>query len=1208
MEIDTALKNSQQLIQGLFEVMPGFVLVVAADGSIVQANAEAIRLLGLTFDSATMRYTSHFAGELFHEDGSPWPIQDCPVTRCLMTGQPQTSQTIGTRLADGNIAWGICSAVPMLDQSSGQLTGAVSITIDITRRKLAEEELRRSHELQRKVTESADDLIFLKDLSGVYRFVNPAAARFSGLTPEQMVGKDDFALFPAELAREFRDRDRQVLESGEQVTFEDVLERDGQSQTFITSKSLCRDDQDRPIAIVGIAHDITERKLAEDQLARTCEDLRIGRAESELALQNASQALAREASEHRRSKEERHRMASVLEATSDFVGMATPDGQCLYVNAAGRKMLGRAPKEDLTGRHVRETHPDWAADKVLLQGLPAAIRDGSWSGETALLHRDGSEIPVSQVIVAHKDSAGKVEYFSTLARDISDSKRQEATIARHLFELRILNRVGTICAESATVDEVLQRVTGLISESLYPDNCGFLLLNAAGNALSPHDSFVLSDSSVRKQDIPLQAGVTGLVARTGQPRRVDDVTQEPSYLACDLRTRSELCVPLKLGATVAGVVNVEMQTVGAFSVEDERLLVAVADAVGAAIERLRAQAALAESQRRLARILEGANIGMWDWDLATNRTAFSKEWKSQLGYAPHEVADDYKEWETRVHPEDLAPALAKVKAAREERPDRYDVEFRMRHKDGTWRWILSHGFVLLGPDGQPARMMGVHLDMTERKTQEESLAQGKARLAALLESSQDAIWSIDEEQRLVVYNTTFSRLFEQIFGNAPTLGGTPRELLPPPQAEHWIRHHRRALQGEAFSVTEQYPVLGDPRDFQIQLNPAYVAGRVTGVTLVSRDVTELKRALTSLQEEQSINRSTLENISDGVIMCDERGKFKVYNPAAERILGKPGVADDPNQWSETYGLFCPDGTPFPTVDLPLVRALRGEFVDNAELLMRRDDLPEDVWLSVNTRPLVDAAGQRRGGAVAAFRDVTAQKKIQAAIEADREFKRVMLEAHDRDRKFTSLELHDGLVQDVSAAKMYVEALRTQYAATALPNRDAFKTILQTLRRAVEEGRRIMSGLCPPVMEEFGVVAGIEYLVNELQQAGTTKVTFAHDVNFHRLDLLLEGTLFRIAQEALNNVRRHSQAATAHIVLSQLPDLVRLEIRDTGVGFDISNVPHDRYGVYGMAERTRLFNGRCSIQSTPGKGTHILIELPIDPGIPLSPAPLTPSPV
>jgi len=126
--------------------------------------------------------------------------------------------------------------------------------------------------------------------------------------------------------------------------------------------------------------------------------------------------------------EEQARFEGILAATPDFVGMASPEGKAFYLNPAGRALLGLAPDASIAGFPIEEAHPPWAMEIITRTGIPTAVRDGVWSGETALLTRDGRELPLAQTIIAHHDAAGRLTYLSTIARDISARKHYEADL------------------------------------------------------------------------------------------------------------------------------------------------------------------------------------------------------------------------------------------------------------------------------------------------------------------------------------------------------------------------------------------------------------------------------------------------------------------------------------------------------------------------------------------------------------------------------------------------------------------------------------------------------------------------------------------------------------------------------------------------------------------------------------------------------------
>jgi eukaryotic-like serine/threonine-protein kinase len=140
-----------------------------------------------------------------------------------------------------------------------------------------------------------------------------------------------------------------------------------------------------------------------------------------------------------------------------------------------------------------------------------------------------------------------------------------------------------------------------------------------------------------------------------------------------------------------------------------------------------------------------------------------------------------------------------------------------------------------------------------------------------------------------------------------------------------------------------------------------------------------RQAEDALRQQTRILHSILDSMADGVCVADRQGKFILFNRAAERIMGI-GLSDaPPEQWSQQYRCYRPDGvTPFPTEDLPLARAIRGEEADGVEILIRNADLPEDPLLSVNGRPFKDEDGVLRGGSVV-FRDITRQKRAEEAL-------------------------------------------------------------------------------------------------------------------------------------------------------------------------------------------------------------------------------------
>ncbi len=158
---------------------------------------------------------------------------------------------------------------------------------------------------------------------------------------------------------------------------------------------------------------------------------RISRAEIE-EIQPLVDAFNSMAEDVETSSRDLTRMSSILEATTDFVGIADVDGRSRYVNQAGLDMVGMPRDIDVSTTGIPDFHPPWAASLIQEIAIPAAISSGAWQGESALLKSDGSEIPVSQVILAHRDEAGEVAYFSTVCRDTTETRELYEARARTL--------------------------------------------------------------------------------------------------------------------------------------------------------------------------------------------------------------------------------------------------------------------------------------------------------------------------------------------------------------------------------------------------------------------------------------------------------------------------------------------------------------------------------------------------------------------------------------------------------------------------------------------------------------------------------------------------------------------------------------------------------------------------------------------------------
>lgn len=157
-------------------------------------------------------------------------------------------------------------------------------------------------------------------------------------------------------------------------------------------------------------------------------------------------------------------------------------------------------------------------------------------------------------------------------------------------------------------------------------------------------------------------------------------------------------------------------------------------------ERKQAERALQISRERLHQALQASSTGLWDWNTETNEVSFSGEWKRQLGYGESELPDSFETWASRLHPEDCDRAMFYAQSYRDNPVGVFRQDFRLRHKDGSYRWIDSHASFVTEEDGRKIRLLGSHTDITARKEMEQALEDSEQRFALAVDGANDALW------------------------------------------------------------------------------------------------------------------------------------------------------------------------------------------------------------------------------------------------------------------------------------------------------------------------------------------------------------------------------------------------------------------------------------------------------------------------------------
>ena len=222
---------------------------------------------------------------------------------------------------------------------------------------------------------------------------------------------------------------------------------------------------------------------------------------------------------------------------------------------------------------------------------------------------------------------------------------------------------------------------------------------------------------------------------------------------------------------------------------EDCLLATVVDITG----RKQVEEDLREARLMQEQIVKGARVGLWDWDLETDKVRYSPEWKAQIGYADDEIGDDLEELSSRIHPDDKKGLFEEVKRTLEHARTNHEAEFRMRHRDGSYRWILAQGSVLTDEEGNARRMVGSHIDITNLKNVETALKNSEQRFRTILKHDPNAVAVYDKDLRYIIASDRYIKDYGIEGGEI--VGKHHYEVFPE-MPRRWKDIHRRVLRGE----------------------------------------------------------------------------------------------------------------------------------------------------------------------------------------------------------------------------------------------------------------------------------------------------------------------------------------------------------------------------------------------------------------------------
>lgn len=204
-----------------------------------------------------------------------------------------------------------------------------------------------------------------------------------------------------------------------------------------------------------------------------------------------------------------------------------------------------------------------------------------------------------------------------------------------------------------------------------------------------------------------------------------------------------------------------------------------------------------------------------------------------------------------------------------------------------------------------------------------------------------------------------------------------------------------------------------------------------------------------------------------------------------------------------------------------------------------------------------------------------------------------LKMHDRERQVIAYEIHDGLAQQLVGAEMAFQLAGQSLSGDSQQKNPDYDLGMTLLARCISEARRLINGVRPPLLDEEGIVTAIQNLLAE-DANGCAEPEFHHPATIDRMEPVVENAVYRVVQEAVNNARHHSGSDRVCVSLAVKEDRLHVEVQDWGCGFDPKQKKGRAMGLRGIKKRAKLLGGQAKIESEPGRGTRVIVNLPLTP--------------